>query len=189
MKKTLRSVLTLLLVVMMAFGVAAPIISYAADNVRAPQSNGGSDDSSYDAGWLAIERVGDELIVTLSPDIDSALQINREVIEEIAGELLGHAKDIVINTLKEDILNGQYGEGEEGFTDLDSVWTTALGAYIERCGCDRDDYVGFFKKALEDDALIDGLIDYACSLLVAAHKAGIVDNETLDSYDVEAAIE
>ena len=189
MKKTLRSVLTLLLVVMMAFGVAAPIISYAADNVPAPQSNGGSGDSSYDAGWLAIERVGDELIVTLSPDIDSALQINREVIEEIAGELLGHAKDIVINSLKEDILNGQYGDGEEGFTDLDSVWTTALGAYIERCGCDRDDYVGFFKKALEDDALIDGLIDYACSLLVAAHKAGIVDNETLDSYDVEAAIE
>ena len=189
MKKTSRLVLTLLLVMMMVFGVAAPVIGYAAQNAPASQSTDGSVDSSYDAGWLLIERIGDELIVTLSPDIDSAKQINKSVIKEIAYEVLGYAKDIVIDSLKEDILNGQYGDAKEGFTDLDSVWATAFDSYMEQCGFDSGDYLGFFKQALEDESIIDELVDYACSLLVAAHKAGIVDDATLESFDVESAIQ
>ena len=134
MKKTSRLILTLLLVVMMVLGVVAPVVGYAANNSSVSQSNDSSSDSSYDAGWLRVERVGDELIVTLSPDIESLKQINTTVVKEIANEILGFAKDIVVDSLREDILNGQYGDAKEGFTDLDSVWATAFDSYMEQCG-------------------------------------------------------
>ncbi|MBQ7390532.1 MAG: uL15 family ribosomal protein [Clostridia bacterium] len=183
MKKTLRLVLTLLLVVMMTFGVIAPVVAYAQDG------NNGSPDSSYDAGWLQLERFGDELVVTLTPDVDSLKEIDKAQIKAILDEVLDFAKDVVISSLKDDIFNGQYADGKDGFTDLESVWSTAIDGYLGQCGFESGDYVGFFKEAVNDETLIDGLVDYACGLLITAHKAGIVDDETLESFDVEAAID
>ena len=168
MKKTSRLVLTLILVVMMVFGVVAPVVGYAAQNTPASQSANSSSDRSYDAGWIEINRIGNELIVTISPDIDSAKQIDKSMIKEIAYELFDHAKVLVLEALREDIKNSQYGEGNEGFTNLESVWSTALDAHLGING--YDNYNDFFEAAAEDAALIDGLVDYADSLLVAAHK-------------------
>ena len=149
MKKTLRSVLTMLLVMVMAFTVVSPVIGFAADSETLNASATGNDnnaqvtpDSSYDADWLLIERVGNEIIVTLTPDVDALMDIDKAIVKEILMEVLNLAKDLVIDDIKNDIANGQYGDGSDGYGQgdtLDSIWADAIEGYLNDHR--YDDYV------------------------------------------------
>ncbi len=206
MKKTFRSVLTLLLVVMMVFGVVAPVVSYASESelfeasspealTSATDSDSSESSSIIDDGWLKIDRVDNHITVTLYPDINSAMELDKAQVKEIILEILGLAKDLVIDVMREDILNGQYGNDQGGFDSFEYLWTTAFSGYCSSAGIagEGDEvYIEFFKSSLEDETVIDGLVDYACDMILTAVKAGIIsadDVAAVSASDLEEAVD
>ncbi len=196
MKKTLRSVLTMLLVMVMAFTVVSPVIGFAAESETLGNASHASNDnnaqvtpdSSYDAGWLLIERVGNEVIVTLTPDVDSLMGIDKTVVKEILKEVFNLAKDMVVEDIKNDIANGQYGDGSDGYDQddtLDSIWSDAIEGYLNDHR--YDDYVDFFKAAIKDESVIDEFAAYACGLLRTAYQMEFVTIEQLEAYETQIA--
>ncbi len=199
MKKNLRSVLTMLLVLMMALTTVVPVIGYALEATPASVSNSDTPIDSYGDGWLKIDQYDedgdgntDKVVVTLTPDIDSAKEIDRAEVKDILNEVITIAKDLVINDLKSGIVNGQYGEENNGnFGGLESLWEDAFNQYLETT--DYEGYVDFFKAAIakegsvRDNELISGLVDYACSLISTANKLGAVSLEQLEQYKVGLA--
>ncbi len=199
MKKNLRSVLTMLLVLMMALTTVVPVIGYALEATPASVSSSDTPIDSYGDGWLKIDQYDedgdgntDKVVVTLTPDIDSAKEIDRAEVKDILNEVITIAKDLVINDLKSGIVNGQYGEENNGnFGGLESLWEDAFNQYLETTG--YDGYVDFFKAAtaqegsVRDNELISGLVDYACSLISTANKLGAVSLEQLEQYKVGLA--
>ena len=69
MKKTFASALAFLLVVMMVFVGVAPTISYAAESRSAAKDISISDVVDEATDWVDIDRDGDELILTLNPEM------------------------------------------------------------------------------------------------------------------------
>lgn len=163
MKKTLASVLAFLLVVMMVFVGVAPAISYAAENRAAVKSNSVTGAIDTVTEWVDLDRQGNELVVTLNPDVDALGQLDRADIEALINKILHYAKDVVIKALN-----------DEEFRD--TLWDVALDAYLTAKGYDS------ISEALDDPTLPEELVGYARELILAAHKAGIIDVDDIKSY-------
>ena len=101
MKKTLVSVLTMLLVAVMVFAGFAPMIANAQESDPAPQ--GIIPDSLTNTNWVDFEKSGDELILTLNPDV-AALKgmLTDEDFKIIIDKILAKVKDVVAKSLKDD---------------------------------------------------------------------------------------
>ncbi|MBQ9085032.1 MAG: hypothetical protein IJY24_05185, partial [Clostridia bacterium] len=203
MKKTWRSILTLVLVLVMLFGVAAPTVAFAqeANGIEANSagtetnsSTGGTENEAggkLDTGWCVIEYDDNELKVTLYPDVDSLLDMNKASLKEMLNTLVDAIKTIVIDDLKQDIVDGQYGDGVEvdGSFSVDEIWKVVIDKYIATLDPAiseaEDTYVEFFKAAIADDTIVDGFVDYACKILRTAVKTGMFTVEELESYGAD----
>ena len=163
MKKTLASVLAFLLVVMMVFAGVAPAISYAAENRTATKSNSVTGAISSVTDWFELDRQGNELILTLNPDVEMLEQLDSKDVEELITKILAYATDVVIKSLS-----------EEEFRD--TLWDVALDAYLTAKGYDS------IAEALDDPELPEELVGYAKQLILAAHAAGIIDVEDIKTY-------
>ena len=202
MKKTMRSVLTLLLVVAMLFGVLAPTVAFATDGTESggngTEGSVGSVGGSYDAGWCVIEYDANELKITLDPDKESLLDMDKEKVKEMLNTVIDAAKTIVVDELKESIKDGLFGSEDDGGlgndTTLDTVWQKVIDMYlstvVELEKFDATErYLEFFKLALEspekEEEYINELVDYACNLLENAVRFGMFTVEELEEFGEE----
>ena len=163
MKKTLASVLAFLLVVLMVFAGVAPVISYAAENKTATKSNTvtGAIDTVTD--WFELEREGNELVVTLNPDVEALQALDYEDLKALIDKILDYAKDTVVKALN-----------DEEFRD--TLWDVALDAYLTAKDYDS------IAEALDDPNLPEELVGYARELILAAYQAGIIDVDDIKTY-------
>ena len=163
MKKTLASVLAFLLVVMMVFAGVVPVVSYAAENHAQTKSNSVTGAIDTLTEWVELDRQGNELVVTLNPDVDTLKQIDSADLKALIDKILDYAKDVVIKTLN-----------DEEFRD--TLWDIALDAYLTAKGYDS------IAEALDDPELPEELVGYASDLILAAYKAGIIDVDDIKTY-------
>ena len=163
MKKTFASVLAFLLVVMMVFVGVAPTISYAAESRSAAKDISISDVVDEATDWVDIDRDGDELILTLNPDISSLKQLDNEDIKALLDKILHYAKDAMVKAIN-----------DEDFRD--TIWDVAVSTYLTAKGYDS------FADALRDPDLPRELVGYACDIIISAHNAGIIDIDDIKSY-------
>ena len=163
MKKTVASVLAFLLVVMLVFVGVAPTITYAAESRQQPKSIDVSDAVHTLTEWVELDREGNELVLTLNPDVDMLEAITREDIKAILDKILAYAKDAVIKAIN-----------DEEFRD--TLWNVAFNAYLTAKGYDS------VAEALDDPNLPEELVGYARDLIIAAHNAGIIDVDDIKTY-------
>ncbi len=200
MKKNLRSILTLLLITVMALTAIVPVMAYASESalLQNEDDNGNKLLDSIDTGWLTIEKYeGNSIVVTLTPDVDALMDLNKAEIKEILAEVIAMAKDIAVNDLKGDIIQSMKDSvtNVDGtavdFNDLEDLLTVAFNSYLEKLAETENDekylsydYVDFFVDVLadEDNSLIDGFAGHVCNLIKLAYKANLVTLEELNSY-------
>ena len=155
MKKTLVSVLTMLLVAVMVFAGFAPTIANAQESAPAPQSI--MPDSLTNNHFVDLEKSGDELILTLNPDV-AALKgmLTSEEFEIIVDKILAKLKDVVAKSLKDD----------KAF--LRELWAITFDLYAEVKGQS-------IAEIITNKNLPSELIAYAKAVIWAADAADIVD--------------
>lgn len=169
MKKSLISVVTLLLVSVMMFVGFVPVISYAAESKSAKQQIAEViPDRIKDTNWVDVGLSGDEFILTLNPDLDVFDGISKEQLKAVIDKVLFYAKNAVKDSLKN---NKQF------YKDL---WAIAHEVYADY------KYHGSISATLTDENLPNELIGYVKAVLLAAHAADIIDANELKAFAISA---
>ena len=192
MKKTFRSIVTLLLVLAMLFGITSMTIAAATEGLSsAGTSGGGSSDPTIggdvSTGWLEISYDANGVVVIIDPDVQSLLDMSKEDVKAVVQLVINAAKDLVINKLKDNILNGSISDEDEGAVEgvtKDNILTKTIDGYLQKNGyTGENSYFDFFKDVIEDDEdiLITDFVDYACNLVRTAVSLGVVTLEELPS--------
>ncbi len=187
MKRTLRSVVTLLIVLSLLVGVFSSTVALAAGSLA---DGTGTPEGSYDGGWLEIEYDDDELCVVINPDVRSLLDINREELNKIIETVIDAVSVMVIEDIKDAYIDDQYGDGDNDTTgiDVDTIWHKALDNYLEKNGYndvndDNAGYINFFDDIINGTATVDGLVEYICDLIKTAVKTDVIDKESLPTAE------
>ena len=169
MKKSLISVVTLLLVSVMMFAGFVPVISYAAESKSAKQQiSEVIPDRIKDTNWVDVGLSGDEFILTLNPDLDVLGGISEEQLKAVVDKVLFYAKNAVKDSLKN---NKQF------YRDL---WAIAHELYADYR------HHGSISATLTDEELPTELIGYVKAVLLAAHAADIIDAAELKAFAISA---
>ncbi len=196
MKKNWRRLITLFLVIVLSFGIAAPTVAYAAEALPEQNTeNTPTEGGTVDLDWFLLEYDKDSLTVTLYQEIKSLLETDRADVELLMSELVEALKLIVLEDIEKGYVDDQYGDvtddGDSEGIDITNVWNTAIDRYIDGLpesvvpAGDEEPYMSFFKAAVKDDGntLMSDFIDYACNLVKLAYKAGYISLEELESHD------
>ena len=102
MKKTVVSVLTLLLVSVMLFTGFVPVISHAAEQKSANEQIAAViPESIKNTDWVDLGVNGDEFILTLNPDLSVFEGMDEEQLKAIVEKVLAYAKNALKNSLKD----------------------------------------------------------------------------------------
>ena len=169
MKKSLISVVTLLLVSVMMFAGFVPVISYAAESKSAKEQIAEViPDRIKDTNWVDVGLSGDEFILTLNPDLDVLDGISKEQLKSVVDKVLFYAKNAVKDSLKN---NKQF------YRDL---WAIAHEVYADFR------HHGSISATLTDEDLPSELIGYVKAVLLAAHAADIIDANELKAFAISA---
>ena len=178
MKKTFASVLAFLLVFMMVFAGLAPTVSLAAESRQEEKSNSVLDAAETVADWFDIERQGNELVVTLTPDVDSFGEIYLEDVKEILNEVLDYSKDIVIENI----------DFEELIDEVDTSSFIDLLAEINEISLN-----GYVLYGLNEDGKAEldpeGIRGLLCSIPNFEKIAEMSDEEMQLSFDARVETE
>ena len=169
MKKSLISVVTLLLVSVMMFAGFVPVISHAAESKSAKEQIAEViPDRIKDTNWVDVGLSGDEFILTLNPDLDVLDGISKEQLKAVIDKVLFYSKNAVKDSLKN---NKQF------YKDL---WAIAHELYADY------KYHGSISATLTDEDLPSELIGYVKAVLLAAHAADIIDANELKAFAISA---
>ena len=199
MKKTLRSIVTLLLVVVMLFGVAAHTVAYASEPVsesgNGTEENAGQGGSSspevFDTGWCEIIYDENEIKLILYPEFEALKDLNKEYVKELISDLRATLVDALQTVFVEDLVKGildkYYGE-DVGVVDglnIENVWQLGMDAFIESKygSCENEDYLNFIKDVNADETLVHEFAEYACQLIKTAVKFGIFKADKLPTAE------
>ena len=168
MSKNLRKILTVLLVIVMLFGISATTIAAASEGIDAHTD---PVVDSIDQGFVRVEYTENEIIVTLTPDTDAIAGISKEKIKELVRFALKAAKDVVIEEILDAIVGADVSISNPDPVKLaENVWTKAMDAYVSKNygAADSDAYIDFFGDALTSDAAINDYADYVCAIIEAS---------------------
>ncbi len=200
MRSGVKKILTLLLTLSLLFGLMATTVAYAAAGTENPSGSsqnsaetgeGSAVGDSVITGWIDIVSTENGVEVTLTPDREAIMGINKAQLQEILGKIIDEAKRLVIDEIKGQIigatgpnLNPDDDLETEGIT-MDNLWMSALNAYIRENpdkfpgSTDHDSYIEFLKAAVGDDAIVIDFIDYSLKLLETALALGVIKVEQL----------
>lgn len=190
MKKTITRVITMLLVLAMLLGMSATTVIAAGDSVGGSQAETGNQSApigdSLVTGWCDISYDENGVLVVITPDKEAILGISKEQLKQIVAIAVDAAKALVINDMKEQILENlnpaPSGSLDASGVTIDNVWEMAIDGYIaKKYPASTDPLIDFFKDAVADkeNKIIGGFIDYACELLVSAVSMNLIDPEKL----------
>ena len=206
MKKTLRKIVTLLLVVTMIFGAMSTTVAAASDTLGSVTDKvsgvlGGDpapDSGSVTTGWCDISYDDNGVTVVLTPSVDEIKGITTDELKSVLSIIIDAAKSLVVDELKDAILGNDDSSDDdnvdvESGTDKNNIWEKAFAAYIknEYGSDDSANYVQFLKDVLADDSNVklDAFIDYACKLLKSSVNLGMIKLEDLPaSSEIEDKI-
>ncbi len=180
MKKTMRSLLTVILVFVMLFGVLAPTVA-AAPSASSSGSSSDEVSGSLETGWFDIAYDEDSVSIVLRPDKEEISGTSFSELKNILGTLLDAITTVVIDDIKSDVMD-QYGS----LTAEEAV-AQAFDKYIEdkvTSGATLEaKYVEFFKAAFDDATLIDDFAAYICAMLADGVRTGYIDMAKLPVRD------
>ena len=206
MSKTLQKVITLILALVMLFGVSAVTIgavSNEAEQLRAESSgsttekgeNSGSDESTLPddpsgaviTGWcdVSYDAATNEITVLLNPDKGAILNMSASQLKEIAALLVEAIKEVAFD----DILD-EFGGLDllEGGLDADNLWQKALDVYLSNEYPNEADKKMAFIKEVLDPTEIEGttvgnrrITDFAQYVSDLVRAAILVKPEILES--------
>jgi hypothetical protein len=195
MKKTLRTVVATLLILVMLFSVSVTTI-FAADSNTAggtgsvapipPSSDTGSGDSINLGNWIKIGYDDDSIDIVWYHMIGAMLETiskSPEQLEQLSEMLTEAIEHLVIDPLEE----GMIGGGNSGdvvlddVTDIDALWDAALTTYLSKhsaeYGTDKTEAtVAFFKKVMNEDisaanSAAKDFTEYVCGLISVGVRA------------------
>ena len=189
MKKTWRSILTLVLVVAMVFGVCAPTVVFAqegqtsqTESTNTTTQNPGvesTEGGSLDTGWCEIEYSANELKVTLRPDIDALLDTNKQVIKDLILEVIEGAKYIAFKGLEDDI---EAAIGKD-------IGKKDLITYITEVKVDGEKIYGDFGGSDGYVFNTTAIVDIVKALPTASEIANMANEDMKLSYYFEVSTE
>ncbi len=181
MKKTWRSILSLLMALVLVFGVfsSTAIVAFAADESAGGTSNDASseqtNDAQLDEGWISVEYENNEMIVTLTPDLDALTNVSKDIIKELKDVVIEGIKEIGLRQLEDDI---ELGIGKDiGAKDLIN--------YINEIKIDGTKIYGDFDNEKGYVFSIDTIIDLIRELPSFAEIAEMDDAEMRLSYTID----
>ena len=167
MKKTLRSIITVLLVFVMLFCTLATAVSAA----PAESGSTGAGAVALDQGWIEIAYNTDGISVILRPDKEELSNISITGLKNILSTVLEAVQVVVLDDIKADFASGEYGLDSNA--DINTIFNYAFEKFLEKNGYADD--VAFFDAAYNDDtnARITELADYICKLLSDAVRTEV----------------
>ena len=164
MSKTLKKVVTLILVLVMLFGMSAFTIGAVADGAEQSSagsegntSTGGNASSSQSSGtsgslitgWFDVTYDTDtkEIKVVITPDKDAVLGVTKAQLKEIATKLVEAIKEVALSDIVEEFGGFELLEGE---LNADNVWQKALDVYLSgKYPEQTDKKMAFIKEVLD----------------------------------------
>ena len=192
-----KSFVAMLLALIMIFGAVLPTLAYTAEGIedisegREESAAGSAESSTPD--WIDIKYTEDEIVITLSPEIDALFSINTADISTVIGKLVEAFETVIIDQIKDAWMgdNTVAPDGDSssvvGIT-LDTVWEKALEGYVDSNYSEpelADRYIAFFGDIMNDDATVAGLVKHVCDLISLAVSAGVIDPEELPEANGE----
>ncbi len=192
-----KSFVAMLLTLIMICGAVLPTLAYTAEGIadisegREESAAGSAESSTPD--WIDIKYTEDEIVITLSPEIDALLSINTADISSVIGKLVEAFETVIIDQIKDAWMgdNTVTPDGDSssvaGIT-LDTVWEKALEGYVDSNYSEpelADRYIAFFGDIMNDDATVAGLVKHVCDLISLAVSAGVIAPEELPEANTE----
>ena len=198
MKKTMRSVVATLLILVMLFSVSVTTIfaaeplstgSGSTTSTRPPVDDSDDDSSigsgnSLDLGWISVSYDDDSLDIVWHHWFSAMLETMKESpdsINLISEKIMEGIEHLVVDAIVNDFVgtgSGNSGAPSIDLNNIDTLWTIALNSYLENhpeYGTDTDVAVFAFFKDITDGKqdVADSFAAYVCDLLTAAVLAGI----------------
>ena len=189
MKKTLKNLVTLLLVVTMLFGVISTTVFAVGSSVE----NGGGTSETVSGGmstdWCDISYNEEGITVIINPNVQGILGTNATELKSVLQTLIDAVKEIVVNDLKDAIPGSNGNDGTPGEEidedDINKLWENLFASYITReyGNSSSEAYLQFLKDLMDDENVnsagtnisFESFVSYLCDSL----KSGIVDADLL----------
>ena len=180
MKKTFRSVLTMLLVFAMLLGVMAPTV-LAADLGNDEGVAAASTADTLDTGWCVVsyDTATADLTVTLRPDVDAFKSVSKEQLKDLAKQVLEGMKAIALDQLKDDI---EIGEGKE-------IANKDLIDYVTEVYVDGIQVFGPFGENGDNTIKSSAIKDLLKDIPTLSEIAEMSNDEMYLSYDFKVVTE
>ena len=159
MKRTFRSIVTLVLVLSLLLGVFSSTVALAAGSLK---DGTGTPDGSFDGSWLDVQYDDDELCIVIDADVKSLLDTNKEELKEIISTIIDAVRVIAIEDVKEEFLNNKFGDSNSDVSgvNIDTLWQIALDNFIRKNDYNAIDdghggYVNLYDASLEDIGVVE----------------------------------
>jgi len=188
MKKTFRSIITLLLVVTMLVGVmstavlAAPAYGNVSDGSKPAEGD-------FSNGWCDITCDENGITVTLGSDVSAILGTNASELKAMLTTVIDGIQKLVLDDLKENLVGSMSPEYGEGEVDFEGVCQLAIDTYVDDLygTSDFSGYLAFLEDLLDENNVDSkgnnlafvGFADYLCQMLDSAVRLNNIDPETL----------
>ncbi len=173
----------------------AQTVQGAPDAAYSSSSASDSDDfagTELDLDWLEIDYDKNGVVITVAPEIDAFLGLNKAELKSVLDTLINAFKTIVIEQIKSSWLedNQTTPDGDpadvEGIT-LETVWEKALQGYIDDnyqgYSSDSGKYIDFFEDMMDSDEKVGELVDHVCNIISLAVSAGVIKASELPETD------
>lgn len=208
MKKTLRTVVASLLLLVMLFSVSVTTIFAAENTLTAGDGGTGAFDpitppegnvpNGVDLGWISVKYDDDSLDIVWHHRFEAMLNTlaeNPEVVEDLSKILVEGFEHLVIDSIQGGFTGGSDGDGEGiavDINDMEGLLKTAINAYL-KLDPNEEGYIesilDFFEELLGQDMNANGseahkFSQYVCDLISFAVSSG---NITLDELKVKIA--
>ncbi len=187
MKKTLKKLVTLLLVVTMLLGITSTAV------IAAGEQSGVLDESSSETvgggisvDWCAITSDDNGIVITINANAQAFLGTNAGEIKSVLDTLVESIMAQVIGDIKANL-------GGEAL-DVEALLTREFDKYVtdKYPGIELSEaYLAFLQDLLADTTTntIDGFIDYVCDIIDSTVGLGGIDIESLpDASAIEEKI-
>lgn len=175
MKKTFRSILTMLVVLAMLLGVTAPTVLAAGIDDSNVTPSLPPESGSLDTGWCVVEydAAAAELTVTLTPDLDAIKNVSKQQIKDLAKKVYEGVKAIAIDQLMDDI---EVAEGIE-------LATKDLIDYVNEVYVDGVQVYGPFGEYGDNTFNTSAIKDIILDLPMPSEIKDMANDEMQLSYD------
>ncbi len=204
MRKTLKTVVALLLTLALTFGVCSTAVFAISESGETQNENSDTTNVAINTDWCKITCDGSDITVALNPTAEALLGIGADEISAVIATLVDAIKEIVIEDVKAGMGLGQDEpqtppattpddsanedvEVEDG-TNEANIWERALASYVRTNygSTDAQSYVDFLTDLLDEEKMDDGedapfakFTSYALKMLKTVVKNGWVQLASL----------